>query len=124
MANKQFDEVLQDAGLDDESIRFIADNKLIAEAVASSARKICDKFRAMIANLGPPPDRKYKGRYDMPCMLKAIAAIQQRNGKVTQKAISKQIGCHQTQVGRLLSMYPEVKVAYLATRNGSASSKE
>ena len=42
MADKQLDEVLRDVGLDDESIRLIADNKLLAETVASTARKICD----------------------------------------------------------------------------------
>lgn len=124
MADKQLDEVLRDVGLDDESIRLIADNKVVAEAIASAARKICDKFRAVIANLGPPPVRKYKGRYDMPCILKAIAAIQQRNVNVTQKAISKEIRCHQTQVSRLLGMYPEVRVAYLAARNNSVSPRE
>lgn len=119
MADKHIDEVLRDAGLDDESIHLIADNKLIAEAVASSAKKICNKFRAVIADLPSHRITKYKSKWDPPRILKAIAAIQQRGENVTQTAVSKELRCHQTSLSRLLTRHPEIKEAYLTARNGS-----
>jgi len=112
VVEKQLHEVLREAGLDDQSIRLIIENKLIAETVASFSKKLCEKFSSLTKTAAEPPIGNYRGKLDFNRLPDTVATIRARGEKVTQRAVCKELGWNYVTLSRLMARYPELKKAF------------
>ena len=125
MVDKSLENALQQMGLDNESVRLILDNKLIAEAVVMAVKNVCDKFRrtmtrAMLSHEGNEP-RNYKGSLDAAHIGAAVMAVVKKrpDKRVTMLAVATKMKTSPSYFNLLLKKYPELKKAYDAARNSS-----
>jgi len=122
VADKSLERALLQVGFDDNSARLILDNKLIAEAVVTAAKNICDKFRAVTmepqSNSG---NRPYGGSLTKDSIHAAVLTIRKKGKKVTQNAVAEELKSGSSYISILFKSYPELKEAYLTARNASGA---
>lgn len=121
MVEKTLDEALREAGLDDQSIQLVIENKLIAQAVAASTKKFRDAFVTTVTNTAnSKPVSQYHGKYDFGRIPEVVATLRARRQKVTQRAVAKELGCHVVSLNTSMKRHPKIRAAYFAALNGSA----
>lgn len=123
MTDKPLEVALREAGLDDNSLRLIAENKLIADLVAKNAKQICENFRDtfMTSYFSEPSLAAYKGKREVSRIPEIAATLRARGKKPTQALIAKALGCTPGNFSKMLAKFPEIKRIFRAATDGVPS---
>ena len=102
---------LRDAGLTDEKIDLVIENKCLADAVANLIADVCRRFERTVAITRCPSRRGPMSSVSPDDVRAAVEAIQRRGERVSQKKVAKQLG-KGSSYQATLSRTAELRAAY------------